>query len=177
LRILDLLASNLQQLYIWIDASYAVHMNTRGDTGGAISMGYGVIHVRAGKQKNNTKSSTESELVVVSEYIPYNLWILMFLEEQGYGIKDNVIYEDNQSAMLMEKNGRISCTGNSRHVNIRYLFLKDRIDKGEVRVQYCPTGLMLADYYTKPLMGSKFQEFRERNGVPFIRKQSQSTIY
>ena len=40
-------------------------------------------------------------------------------------------------------------------------FVKDRIDNGEVRVQYCPTGLMLADCYTKPLMGAKFREFRE----------------
>ena len=39
--------------------------------------------------------------------------------------------------------------------------MKDRIDKGELRVQYCPTGLMLGDYFTKPLMGAKFKEFRE----------------
>ena len=96
----------------------------------------------------------------VSEYIPYNIWIVMFLKEQGYEIKDNVIYQDNKSAMLMEQNGRNSCTGNSRHINIRYFFVKDRVDKKEMRIQYCPTGLMLADYYTKPLMGSKFQEFR-----------------
>ena len=153
-------ANSLEQLFTWIDASYGVHMNMRGHTGGAISMGYGLIHARAGKQKINTKSSTESELVGVAEYIPYNLWILMFLEEQGYGIKDNVIYQDNKSAILMEQNGRNSCTGNSRHINIRYFFIKDRSDKGEIRVQYCPTGLMLADYYTKPLMEAKFREFR-----------------
>ena len=153
-------ANSLEQLFTWIDASYAVHMNMRGHTGGAISMGYGVIHSRAGKQRINTKSSTESELVGVAEYVPYNLWLLMFLEKQGYGIKDNVIFQDNQSAMLMEQNGRNSCTGNSRHINVRYFFVKDRIDKGEIRVQYCPTGLMLADYYTKPLMGAKFREFR-----------------
>ena len=153
-------ANSLDQIYTWIDASYAVHMDMRGHTGGAISMGYGLVHARAGKQKINTKSSTESELVGTAEYIPYNLWILMFLEAQGYGIKDNVVYQDNQSAMLMEQNGRNLCTGNSRHINVRYFFVKDRIDKGEMRVQYCPTGLMLADYYTKPLMGAKFQEFR-----------------
>ena len=53
-------ANSLEQLFTWIDASYAVHMNMRGHTGGAISMGYGVIHSRAGKQRINTKSSTES---------------------------------------------------------------------------------------------------------------------
>lgn len=117
-------ANSLQHIFTWIDASYAVHMDMKGHTGGAISMGYGLVHTRAAKQSINTKSSTESELVSVAEYIPYNLWLLMFLEEQGYGIKENVIYQDNQSAMLMEKNGRTSCTGNSRHINIRYFLSK-----------------------------------------------------
>ena len=133
----------------------------RGHTGKAISMGYGIVHGRLGKQKINTKSSTESELVGVSEYIPYNLWIIHFMAAQGYKIIDNIIYQDNQSAIKMETNGRTLCTGNSRHTNIRYFFVKDRIDDGEVRVEYCPTGLMLADFFTKPLVGSKFKEFRD----------------
>ena len=50
----------------------------------------------------------------------------------------------------MEVNGRISCTGNSRHINIRYFFIKDRVDKGEVDIMYCPTGQMLADFLQSP---------------------------
>ena len=53
----------------------------------------------------------------------------------------------------MEKNGKKPCTGNSRHIHIRYFFVKDRIDKGEMRVEYCPTNLMLAGLLTKPFMG------------------------
>ena len=60
----------------------------------------------------------------------------------------------------MMKNGRNSCTGNSRHVNVRYFFVKDRIDKGELKVVFCPTHIMLADYYTKPLVGSRFKDLR-----------------
>ena len=44
-------ASNLEQIYTWIDASYAVHMDMRGHTGDAISTSYGLIHAQAGKQK------------------------------------------------------------------------------------------------------------------------------
>ena len=97
----------------------------------------------------------------MAEYVPYNLWMLMFLEAQGYGIKDNVVYQDNKSAILMEKNGRNSCTGNSRHINVRYFFIKDRVEKGEIKVEYLPTDLMLADFFTKPLHGSKFHYFRD----------------
>ena len=61
----------------------------------------------------------------------------------------------------MERNGRNSCTGNSRHIDIRYFFVKDRIDKGELSVKYCPTYLMIADYFTKPLQGRLFNLFRD----------------
>ena len=79
---------------------------------------------------------------------------------QGYVIKKNVIHQDNQSTIRMEKNGRNSCTGNSRHIHIRYFFMKDRIDKGEMRVEYCPTHLMLADFFTEPLMREIFRKLR-----------------
>ena len=60
----------------------------------------------------------------------------------------------------MEKNGRTSCTGNSRHINVRYFFVKDRVDKDEVSIEYCPTYFMIADYFTKPLQGRLFKMFR-----------------
>ena len=53
----------LTELYTWIDAAYAVHNNMRGYIGGAISMGYVIMHVKASKQKINVKSYRESELV------------------------------------------------------------------------------------------------------------------
>ena len=75
--------------------------------------------------------------------------------------KKNVIYQDNQSAIRMERNERNSCTGNSRHIHIRYFFVKDRIAKGEMRVECCPTHLMLADFFTKLLMGELFRKLRD----------------
>ena len=84
-------------------------------------MGTGVIHARAGKQNLNVKSSTEAEVVGLSEYLPK-----FFMKEQGYKLCKNEVKQDNESAIRMEKNGRNSCTGNSRHVDIRYFFVKDR---------------------------------------------------
>ena len=106
------------------------------------------------------KSSTESEVVGVNDYLPYNIWVTLFLKEQGITLYKNILYQDNQSAMKMEKNGRGSCTGNSRHIDIRYFFVKDRIDKGEIEVVYCPTEKMLADYFTKLLQGALFKKLR-----------------
>ena len=81
--------------------------------------------------------------------------------EQGYKIKDNILYQDNKSTILMLKNGRNSCTGNSRHINVRYFFVKDRIDKGELKVEYCPSTIMLAYFFTKTLQGHLFKKFRD----------------
>ena len=153
-------ATTLSELFTWIDAAYAVHNNMRSHTGGAISMGYGILHGKSSKQKINVKSSTESELVGTCEYIPYNIWLVMFLAAQGYEMMNNTVYQDNVSTIKMLKNGRNSCTGNSRHINVRYFFIKDRIDKGEFKVMYCPTRLMLADYFTKPQVGALFKEMR-----------------
>ena len=84
-----------------------------------------------------------------------------FLSAQGYNVQSNVVYQDNESAIRMEKNGRNSCTGNSRHIHIRYFFVKDRVDKDEVIIKYCPTMDMLADFFTKPLQGKLFHKFRD----------------
>ena len=65
----------------------------RGQTGGAISMGYSLLHGKSSKQNINVKSATEAELVGVSEYLPYNIWLLMFMDAQGYSIKNNVAFK------------------------------------------------------------------------------------
>ena len=154
-------ATSLEDLFTWVDASFGIHKNMRGQTGDCMSMGWGVMHGRSSKQKLNTRSTTESELVGVSEYLPYNIWAILFLEMQGYKILQNILFQDNKSAILMEMNGRNSCTGNSRHINVRYFWIKDRVDKGEVKIKHCPTDLMLADYFTKPLQGKIFHIYRD----------------
>ena len=83
-----------------------------------------------------------------------------FLEHQGYKLKENLVHQVNQSSIKMEVNGRNSCTGNSRHVKVRYFFTKDLVDKKEIRIEYCPSERMLSDYNTKPLQGKLFHIFR-----------------
>ena len=51
----------------------------KSQTGGTMSLGLGVLHAKGNKQKLNVKSSTEAELVANSDYIPYNIWLLMFM--------------------------------------------------------------------------------------------------
>jgi hypothetical protein len=76
------------------------------------------------------------------------------MEEQRFGIKDNVVYQDKQSAILLERNGHASSGRRSWPINICY-FLTDRIKQGELRVEYFSTREMLADFFTKPLQARK----------------------
>ena len=91
-------------MFNWLDTSFAVNLNMGSHIGGAMSMGYRIIHSRSRNKKLNTKSKTQSELVGTSEYVPFNIWIVTFYEAQGYEITKNVLFQDNESAIKMENN-------------------------------------------------------------------------
>ena len=67
----------------------------RSHTVEAMFMGFGIIHCHSSKHKLDMKSTTESELVSTSEYVPFNIWIVMFYEAQGYEITQIFLYQDN----------------------------------------------------------------------------------
>ena len=72
---------------------------------GAISFGWGVLLAKCQKQKTYTKSSTEGEVVGVSDFLPNLIWALMFLQAQSFILQNNILYQDNQSAMKYESHG------------------------------------------------------------------------
>ena len=117
-------AKGMDIMSTYVDASYAIHADMRGHTGGALSMGIGVIQGKASKQKLNTKSSTETEVVGASDYIPWTVWAKRWLQEQGYILKRNIFYQDNESAMRLESNGMRSAGDKSRHIHIIYFLLR-----------------------------------------------------
>ena len=123
----------------FVDGSYGIHPNLRGHTGGGVTMGRGYPINHSGKQKLNTRSSTESEVVGVDDLMPAILWTRLFMEAQGYDVKENIIYQDNKVAILLEKNGKASSGKRTKHINIRFFFVTDRIQKGDVSVEWCPT--------------------------------------
>ena len=145
----------------YIDASFAVHPNMRGHTGGCMTMGRGFPISVSTKQKLNTKSSTESEFVGVDDMMPIIIWTRYFLLEQGYGVVENLILQDNKSSILLERNGKASSGKRTRHINIRYFFITDRVNMKEVAIEWCPTKKMVADFMTKPLQGSHFRNLRD----------------
>ena len=162
-----------------VDASFAVHMDMRSHTGMALTLGRGALISGSYKQKINTKSSTESELVGVDDGMPFIMWIRLFYIEQfkmypdDHPMKEvgqkNIILQDNTSTIQLENNGRRSSGKRTRHINIRYFYITDQIKEGKVSVTYCPTLEMVSDYFTKPLQGSLFRT--HRNAIMGVSEQ------
>ena len=92
------------------DASFAVHPDMKSHTGYGMTMGKGCLQMTWRKQKLNTRSSTEAELVAADDAMTQILWTKMFLEEQGYKIKETILPQDNTSAIQLEnENLRKDC--------------------------------------------------------------------
>ena len=158
---LTLEASKVNIIKWWVDASaFVVHPDMRSHTGAVVSIRKGAIYASSTRQKINTRSLTEAELVGVNDAMPQIVWTRNFLQAQGYNLGPSDINQDNQSAMLLEKNCKASSGRRTRHINIRYFFVTDRVAKGEMVIKYCPTKEMLADFLTKALQGTPFRQFR-----------------
>jgi hypothetical protein len=125
-----------------------------------MTLGNGAVLSMSARQKINTTSSTEAELVGVADAMPSILWTRQFLEAQGINVTENIIYQDNHSAILLEKNGRRSSGKRTRHIDIKYFHISDRVRTSKVQVEYCPTERMLSDILTKGLGGSQFRFLR-----------------
>ena len=146
-------------LTAYVDVSYGVHADAKSHTGGLLSLGGAAFAVKSTKQKLVTKSSTEGELVGVSDYSGEIIEKRNFLIAQGYEMEEATLFQDNMSTIAMIKNGRPT-SDRTRHVNIRFFYIKDRVDAGEITVKHMPTANMIADILTKPLQGELFRRLR-----------------
>ena len=155
---LTLQADSMLSIKWWVDASYGVHPDLRSHTGGTMSLGKGAVYSSSIRQKLNTRSSTEAELVGVNDMMGLILWTRNFLEAQGYDVQDNILHQDNESAILLEKNGQRSSSKRTRHMEVRYYFVTDNVKRKRLTICHCPTGDMIADFFTKPLQGATFRK-------------------
>ena len=160
-EVLTLEADDSQNLYWYIDAAFAVHHDMKSHTGAMLSFGKGASIADSTKQKVNSRSSTEAELNAVDDKISKVMWVKKFVEAQGFKIKLNIIYQDNESTIKLSNNGKASSGKRTRHFDIKLFYVTDLIDRDEVDIEYCPTEDMVADYLTKPLQGSQFYRFRD----------------
>jgi hypothetical protein len=118
------------------------------------------------KQDCVSLSSTEAEYVALSEAVKECLWIRALLQEMGEFSampKATTIYEDNQGCLKL---ATTECfEKRTKHINVRFNFVKEQKDRGAVVYEYCPTESMVADILTKPLASIKIKRFAEMMGL------------
>lgn len=144
-----------------MDAAFAVHPDFKSHTGRVMTMGQGAITLVSRKQGLNTRSSTKAEVVAADDLVGPMLWTRNSLNAQGYGIRDNILYQDNKSAILLESNRQKSAGKRLRQLNICFFFIADQKEKGKISISFCPSDQMVGAYMTKALHGKKFKHFRE----------------
>ena len=126
-----ILRSDKTNIIKWsLDEAFAVQPDMKSHTGAVMTLGKGSIQSASTKQKVNTRSSTESELISVDDIISKIMWMTQFLEEQGYKVCDMIIYRDNMSSIKLENNGKASSGKHTRHMDIKFFYITDMIERG-----------------------------------------------
>jgi hypothetical protein len=146
----------------YIDAAYGVHSSSgKSHSGCAMVLGQAaLVHVKSTKQKIVTKSSTESELVALSDYASQAICSRNFVIAQGYYVGPVVLHQDNTSCMALMKRGG-PASERSRHIDIRYFWVKERVDGREAVVRHLSTEKMFVNVMTKPVQGQQFINERD----------------
>lgn len=148
----------------YADADWAGDSNDRKSTSGLIVKLHGsTITWSSKKQSSVSLSSTEAEYISLCEACQEIQWIKKLLEDFKENIDDVTIYEDNQSTLKLLDN---ECAKNkSKHIAVKFYFIRDLKKSGEIKFVYCPTTNMIADIMTKPLNLVKVEQFRKTIGL------------
>ncbi|KAK1438803.1 hypothetical protein QVD17_04614 [Tagetes erecta] len=128
------------------------------------TLGTGMVSWRSKKQPTVALSSTEAEYISATGATCQALWLRRVLEDLGYKQnKPTMIYCDNKSAIHLAKNPVTD--GRTRHIDIKYHFIREMIGKEQVNLEFCNTYNQVADVFTKSLAREKFVYFRHKLGV------------
>ena len=126
------------------------------------------------KQKCISKSSTEAELIAVTDLLPEAFHLKKIIETITEKKVKIILYQDNMATMSMIRNG--TGGGRSKHIKIRFGWLKERLDDGDFEMEYKPTKLMLADGATKPKQGVEFESFKNGVGVKLHNQDTKERV-
>lgn len=145
-------------LNVYVDASYAEHVDSRSHTGIFITLGKnsGPLLVKSKKQKMVTSSSTEAELLALTEATKLSMFLSRLLAELGYG-GPTLIHQDNTSCIRIAEVGEGLGGSKAKHFRVRYHYLREMMLEGVIQLQYLETANMVADFLTKPMIGKEFQ--------------------
>jgi hypothetical protein len=147
------------------DADWGGDLDTRRSTTGEVILLCGGAIIQQSKRQTTVADSTvvaeTNALCTVAKDV---LWLRDFLSWLGYpASSSSIVWCDNKGTVRNTEEGALR--HKTKHMDLKYMFLRDLIREGHISVKYLPTRLMLADLFTKPLKWIKFNKFRRDIGV------------
>ncbi|MCO5591925.1 hypothetical protein L7F22_045918 [Adiantum nelumboides] len=150
----------------FVDADWARDVATRKSTiGMVITMGGATVLWNSLRQSCVALSTAEAEYMALAHGVKESLWITSFMREAGLEMVTDKIpmWSDNQGAIAMA--GQSGPSKQVKHVDIKFHFVKEQLEKGTIQLDYCPTTEMKADILTKPLLRERIVKLREALGI------------
>jgi hypothetical protein len=130
-------------VHCYVGGSHQIHEDCRGQTDSLVTFGNGALASSSNKMKCNTKSLMETELYSLVVKLTDIIWMRYFVECQGYNMDEYVIYQDNMSALSLEKIGRVSSSKHTKHIKAKYFLINDYYNAVVSQlVMYCTKVLM-----------------------------------
>ena len=146
------------------DADWAGDLDDRKSTSGYIFKLSGGAVSWSQKQSSVALSTVEAKYMALSSASQECIWLRNVLSDLGQSsTSPTVVYEDNQPAISLAHNPEFH--GRPKHMDIRYHFTREQVEKKSMRLEYCPTEEMIADVLTKGLSKHRFEKLRGACGV------------
>jgi hypothetical protein len=153
------------QLTTYSDADWANCVDERKNTSGrAFFLDDSLVSWLSKKQGYISLSTIEAEYIVATTCCTQILWMIQTVADLKVTYTDPIpLHCDNTSAISLSKNPVLH--SKSKHIPIKYHFLREQVTNGIVQMNYIPSTEQIADIFTKPLAMTPFGYFRQKLGV------------
>ena len=159
-------ASSTLTLRGYSDADFAgCHLDRKSTSGTCQFLGSSLVSWSSRKQSSVAQSTIEAEYVATASCCSQLLWMISTLREFGLDFTYVPLLCDSTSAISVAKNPILH--SKTKHIDVRYHFLRDHVERGDIDLGYVATQNQLADIFTKPLDQATFARLRGELGVCF----------
>src|SRR5947207_8361034 len=163
------------RLKVWSHANWGGEEGRESVSGFVFTLARGTVSWSSKKQGSFALSTTESESMALLHALKEQIWLLRFLREIGYDIDNqNITYTDNQGAIALAHNPEHHAR--TKHIDIQYHFIRNCVEDGTTRLEYCPTEDMVADSLTKALGPERHKKLAKMMGMGVWQKSEDYAI-
>jgi reverse transcriptase-like protein len=153
-----------KELMGYADADGSMSEDRKAISGYAFMINGGAFSWSAKQQEIISLSTTESEYIAATYTAKEALWLRqLILQLFGITLDASTLFSDNQSAIALTKEHQYHAR--TKHIDVRFHFIRWIIEEGKLRLVYCPTGDMVADILTKALPSTKVKHFAHELGL------------